>query len=191
MSEDKKQKGSLKSIGELSFVKKLKNIKHIEIIIVVIFILILLLICFGGSGLSVFSKSAETSSNLSQSTTLVSTTEYVKTMESKLENLLSSIKGAGNVQVMISIDSSVEMKFATDETITTSGQTVEKETKLVLVEVDGTNEPVIISQKLPSINGIVVVCSGASDTKVKLDIINAIQTLLNLESSNIQVFVGN
>lgn len=190
MSEDKKQKGFLKSISEMSFVKKLKSIKHIEIIIVVIFILILLLICFGGSGLSIFSKTTESSQN-SQSTTLVSTTEYVKSVENKLENLLSSIKGAGNVQVMISIDSSVEMKFATDETITTSGQTVEKETKIVLVEVNGVDEPVIISQKLPSVNGVVVVCSGASDTKVKLDIIDAIQTLLNLESNKIQVFIGN
>lgn len=191
MSEDKKQKGLLKSISELSFVKKLKSIKHIEIIIVVIFILILLLICFSGNGVFGFLKISKTSSETQTSTTYINTTEYVSSIETKLENLLSGIKGAGNVKVMVSIDSSVELKFATDEVITTSGQKTETETKIILVEVNGKNEPIIISEKLPSVTGVVVVSSGASNTKVKLDIINAIQILLNIDSSQIQVFIGN
>ncbi len=171
--------------------KKLKSIKHIEIIIVVIFILILLLICFSGNGVFGFLKTSKTTSETQTSTTYINTTEYVSSIETKLENLLSGIKGAGNVKVMVSIDSSVELKFATDEVITTNGQKTETETKIILVEVNGKNEPIIISEKLPSVTGVVVVSSGASNTKVKLDIINAIQILLNIDSSQIQVFIGN
>lgn len=191
MNEDKKQKGLLKSISELSFVKKLKSIKHIEIIIVVIFILILLLICFSGNGVFGFLKTKSTVSETQSSATYINTTEYVSSVETKLENLLSMIKDAGNVKVMVSIDSSVELKFATDEVITTNGQKTETETKIILVEVNGKKQPVIVSEKLPNVTGVVVVSSGASNTKVKLDIINAIQTLLNIDSSQIQIFIGN
>lgn len=189
MSENKKQKGIFKSLAELSFVKKLKSIKHIEIIIVVIFILILLLICFSGNGMFGFLKTS-TEVTTETSTTYTSTTEYVKTLEDKLENILSSIKDAGNVQVVISVDGSIEKTFATDETITTSGQKTEKQVNIILVEVNGKSEPLIVGEKLPEICGIVVVSSGASNTKVKLDIVNAIQTLFKIDASKIQVLIG-
>ena len=194
MSDEKKQKGLFKSLAELSFVKKLKSIKHIEVIIVSIFAIVLLLICFGGNNIFGFLKSSSTNQATvttdSTSQTYVSTSKYVESLEKRIKSVLSQMQGTGNVEVMVSVSSSVELEFATDDTITTSGQTMEKESKIILVEIDGEKKPIVISEKMPEISGIVVVSSGAKDTKVKLDIISAIQTLLKLDSSKIEVFVG-
>lgn len=193
MSEDKKTQGFLKSISELSFVKKLKSIKHIEIIIVVIFVLILLLICFSGNNVFGFlSKAEKASTSSSVSTqTYFSASEYTLKMENKLKNVLSQIKDVGKVEVMISIDNDAEIVFATDEVITTSGQTIKTENNIIFIESGGEKKPIIINEKMPNVSGVVIVSSGAKDTKVKLDIISAVETLLDIDSSKIQVFVGN
>lgn len=194
MSDEKKQKGLFKSLADLSFVKKLKSIKHIEVIIVSIFAIVLLLICFGGNNIFGFLKSSSTNqttdSSNSTSQTYISTSQYVESLEKRLKTVLSQIQGVGSLEVMVSVSSSVELNFATDDTITTSGQNIEKESKIIFVEIDGEKKPIVISEKMPEISGIVVVSSGAKDTKVKLDIISAIQTLLKLDSSKIEVFVG-
>ena len=66
--------------------QKLKNIKHIEIIIAVIFAVIILLIYMS----SVDTKSVSTSSS---------------NLETRLENILSDIEGAGEVSVLINTTS--------------------------------------------------------------------------------------
>ena len=192
MSDEKKGKGFLKSLSELSFIKKLKSIKHIEIIIVVIFVLLLLLICFSGSDAFGFLKQTSSKPDASTiSSYYFNTSEYVLTMENKLKNVLSQIKNSGKVEVMISVDDSAMFTFATDDIVTTSGQTISQEKKVILIESDGKSVPIVIGEKPPNINGIVVISSGASDTKVKLDIISAVQTLIDIDLSKIQVFVGN
>lgn len=191
MSDDKKKKGLFSSLSELSFVKKLKNIKHIEIIIVVIFILILLLICFAGNNTFSFLSNKQATASSSSNIMYVSTSDYVLGVESKLKSILNNINGAGKVEVMISVDGSSEIQFATDETITTNGQTTEKTINIVFVTKDGVNQPIITSEKLPKINGVVVVSSGAKDTKVKLQLMSAVQTLINIDCDKIQILEGN
>ena len=191
MSDDKKKKGLFSSLSELSFVKKLKNIKHIEIIIVVIFILILLLICFAGNNTFSFLSNKQATASSSSNIMYVSTSDYVLGIESKLKSILSNINGAGKVEVMISVDGSSEIQFATDETITTNGQTTEKTINIVFVTKDGVNQPIITSEKLPKINGVVVVSSGAKNTKVKLQLMSAVQTLINIDCDKIQILEGN
>lgn len=195
MSEEKntpkKNKKFLQSIMDLPLFKKLKSIKHIEIIIFSIFIIFLLLICFSSPTNIFGSKTNSGNNNNTEATTYASTKEYVNSLENKLKSLISTIKDAGQVEVMISVENSCEVKFATEDTITTSGQKVEKSSKIVFVETGGQSLPIITNESLPKIIGIVVVSSGAKDTNVKLDIISCVQTLLNLPSSQIQVFVGN
>lgn len=192
MSDEKKQKGLFKSLSELSFVKKLKSIKHIEIIILVIFILILLLICFSGTSVfSFFNTTNNEQSAVSTQTTYTNAVSYSESLENKLKQLLSSIKNAGNIEVMVSIDGSSTLTFATEQIVTSNGQTTQTETKIIYVENNGVSSPIIINEKLPKINGVVVVSSGANDVNVRLNILQAVQIILDIEASKIQIFAGN
>ena len=192
MSEEKKiSKEKFDWLKNLSFIKKLKQVKHIGLIITIIFVLLLLLILFGNFN---FLSSSSTISASSNSFTYTTNAEYIKNMEDKLKSLLSKIKGSGNVEVMITLNEGAGVVLATsDESITTnngSGSTTTVSANPVIITQNGTNTPVIVSENIPEIKGVVVVSSGAKDVNVRLNILNAVQTLTGLANNKIQILIG-
>lgn len=130
-----------------SLLKKLKSIKNIEIILAVLLALVVLLVFFSSKG-----ASGGVVSNVSD------TNPYVSEIEQKLENLISKIDGAGQVEVMIMCEADEDSKS---------------------------------QNPYPTVVSAVVVSSGAESTKVKLDIIRAVEALLGLKTSNIEVLKGS
>ena len=126
--------------------KKLKSIKNIEIILAVLLGLVVLLVYFSSMGANKGAVNNITYSN-----------SYVQEIEQKLENLISSIDGAGQVEVMIMCEGDDE----------------------------------ITKTEYPKVVSAVVVSSGADSTKVKLDIIRAVEALLGLKTANIEVLKGS
>ena len=193
---DKKEKNIQTFLDKLPYLKKLKEFKHIGFVIVLIFILILLFILFGNINIeNLLNSNKNTSSNTTtENTTYLSSTEYVEKLENKLTILLSKVKGAGNVDVMVSLESGSGLDLAENiETKTTNSNGVETttvSTTPILIDVDGKESPVIIAEILPKISGVVVVSSGANDINVRMYLISAIQTLLDLPQSKIQILVG-
>jgi stage III sporulation protein AG len=111
-----------------------------------------------------------------------------------LNKVISNIKGAGTINVMISIDSSPELSIAeTTEgktTTTSTGSVTTTTTEPIIVKVNGEESPLVLKETLPEIKGVIVVSSGASDVKIKLDIITAVTTALGIDSNKVEVFVG-
>lgn len=141
------------------------------------------------------SKSVSTSTTSSQdSVSYTSSLEYISILEEKLKNVLSEINGAGKTKVMISIDSSPILNIAQNEqtkTVSTSGgSTTTTTTEPIYVTTNGKSNPLILGETLPEIKGVVVVSSGASDVRVKMNIINAVRTALGISSDKIDVFIG-
>lgn len=135
-----------------------------------------------------------TSTTEEASVNFTSGLDYINQIEEKLENLLGSIKNAGKVSVMISIDSSPKLTIAQnieEKTVTTSsGTTVTTVTEPIIINKNGESTPLVVMETLPEIKGVIVVSEGASDVKVKLDIITAVKALLGISSGNIEVFTG-
>jgi len=125
----------------------------------------------------------------------VSSLDYCDTMEQKLENVLSGLSGVGDVQVMVTLESSMELVFAntTEEKINnstaTNSYTVQITTPLI-VETSNGQMPIVIKEVLPKVKGVLVVCSGVNNVGTKLDVIHAVQSLLDVKNSNIQVLFG-
>lgn len=178
---------------KIPFLKKLKTIKHIEIIIFVLFLIIMLLITFGGN-LSIFSSSKTENSVTASSATFTyfSTSDYLKETEDKLKTILENIDGAGNVKVMICAKTAGELVYAknTEEKTTSSGsqKTTITTSNIVMVTKDGLSQPLVLMEILPTISGVVVVADGARNVDVKLNIISAVETILGLPSTAINVF---
>lgn len=179
-----------KGFDKVSFLQKLKNIKHIEFIIIGIFAIVLIAIfmsTFGGGNsdnkVQVSSQSLE---------------EYGEYLENKLENVIKSIDGAGSVEVMITFNGRVTYEYATEkEEVTTSstitGGTNSKTTtneKTIIVTQNGKETPLIVKEIYPDVAGVVVVASGAGNVAVKLNIISAVETLLGVKNGQIQVLTG-
>lgn len=188
---DEKKKNKLSFLDNLGFVKKLKQVKHIGLIVVVIFVLILLLILFNDFD---FLKS-NNESVITETSTYTSYYQYAEKLEKKLKNVLGKIKGAGNVDVMVTLDGGTTMQIATDDektTVTNGSQTsITVSSSTILVDNEGQETPIITGESLPTITGVVVVSSGASDINVRLNLLTAVQTLLDIAQNKIQIFVGN
>lgn len=157
-----------------SIFKRLKGIKNIEIVIALILAAIVLLVFFGSFGQS---SAKDNQSEYSFS-------EYVNTLQNKIETTISNIDGVGKVSIVISFAGSIEQEYAyTTETVT-QGSTVTEKNTLTLVS----GKPVLLKEKMPEIQGIIIVADGAGDTSVRLEIIRAVQALLKVPNGKIEVF---
>lgn len=140
------------------------------------------------------SQSKTSSKTDSGSISYTSSLEYISILEEKLTKVLSEINGAGKTSVMISIDSSPILTIAKNEEIKTvsssGGSTTTTTYEPIYNTINGKSNPLIIGETLPNIKGVIVVSSGARDIRVKLDIINAVRTALNVSSDIIDVFIG-
>lgn len=174
---------------KFNFVKLFSG-KNLKIIVLVIICII---------GIILFLKMTSTKSTSSKSTTVSSssyktTLEYSEILENKLENLLSQIKGAGNVKVMISLEGSPELVYAMDSNEKVSnnqnGSTTTSASSPILIENKGSSSPLILTEKLPKVKGVIVVSTGASDISIKLDILNSVSTLLDISIDKINVLKG-
>ncbi len=169
---------------------RLKKVKHIEIYAILIGALLV-----GAIWLLPNGKVDEVDNKLSN------TSQYLTSLENRLNSVLSAIAGAGSVDCMITLDGEIErvVAYSNDEktsftqNTTSSGgnnssntSTVSKEP--ILISVNGKTEPLVLYEIMPAVKGVVVVASGADNIRVKLDILKAVQALLKVESNQVEIF---
>lgn len=126
---------------------------------------------------------------------------YSDAIEKKLEKEFSKIEGAGNVDVIITMKTKGEIILNKDEPYTSiitkendseGGSRENDELKKEQVTImarrnDGSEEPIIIKELLPEVNGIVIIAEGGDDLIVKSNLINAAKVLLDLPVHKIEV----
>ena len=171
----------MKSLKE--FWNKVKGIRHFEIYLALILGLIVCVLYFS---FFVDKNTNDTKSEISTGE-FSSTEEYVDLLENKLCNVLSKISGVGNVSAIITLETGFTYEYATDtETkTTTSGSNETTITTDTITIVDG--EPVVIKEIYPVIKGVVIVAEGSEDFKIKMDIMQAVVTILEVDESEITI----
>ncbi len=112
---------------------------------------------------------------------------YVKDLENRLEKTLSQIKGAGDVSVVITVDSGKETIYA-NETVTVSedGKTTITESPILV-----NGKPVVVKENYPEIVGVLIVAQGANSISVMKNIQQAAVSLLNINLSRIEILAMN
>ena len=120
--------------------------------------------------------------------------EYCEVLENRLINVIKNVKGIGNVEAFVMVDSSPTIKYL-EETSTTiedkennKNQTIQ--TKIVLAKNGSVTTPVVVVEKLPKITGVMIVASGAKDVKLKTTLINAVSAVLNVDIARVEVLEG-
>lgn len=167
--------------------------KTIKIILLIIAFIVLAVLYLN------FTSSKTKVSSLTTSTTYsreyMSTIDYTNYLENKIGSTIRGMNGVTQVSVMVTLNGSVELILAENEdyrsnSTTNASNTTSSETRVsepIIVSRSGSQTPLVLYEKLPSVAGIIVVAKGAT-TATRLDIINALKTLLNIPSANIQVF---
>ena len=169
--------------------------KTIWILIGVVVIVSLLIGTTDSGDKQVISKD-ENSNNIIQEE--LSNESSKATLEEKLKNILSQIEGAGEVDVMITYESSEEIQPAfntnttTEETKEVDQQggertvTTSSENKTMITS--SANDPIVIKTNQPKINGVIVVATGAKDLNVKETLYSAVQTALQVQGHQVEIY---
>ena len=163
----------------IEFLKKNKFV----LLLIVIGVVLLLLPSFG-------SKSEATNEKQQEET--MSDTEYAVSMEKKLEELLSMVDGAGQVRVMLTLQSGCRTEYHSDVQTTTDKsddkeQTSEERKTVILSEGSAYDKAAVSAVEYPQFQGALVLCEGAERSAVKLNLIHAVSALTGLSSSQITV----
>ncbi len=136
------------------------------------------------------------SSNISKNS------EY--TLKEELEEVLSKISGVGQVKVLITYSETSEVvpmynekhtESTTQESDTNGGvrtiQQADNSKEIIYEEQSGEKMPITKKVISPKIEGAIVIAEGASNTNVKVNVIQAVQAVTGLPTHKVQVFEMN
>lgn len=126
---------------------------------------------------------------------------YTQEVENRLEALLSSMDGVGEVKVMVTLSSSVEQVVEKDvpysmdttkETDSAGGSrdvvnSKQEETTVYVTDQAGNKTPYISKTLEPAIEGVTVVAQGGGNAVVQKNITDVIQALFGVEAHKIKV----
>ena len=108
---------------------------------------------------------------------------YEKQITKELEKTLSQMEGAGEVHVMITFQDGGESDITKTQN---AGDSIQYQESAIYQESD-TKQPYVSQQKLPSIEGVLVVAQGGGDSSVKQELRDAVMALFPIEAHKIKI----
>ncbi len=118
------------------------------------------------------------------------------TLEQRLTEVLSTIRGAGSVCVMVTYETTGEIVPAMASTRDThtqqggdaSSSQVREVTEPYAVATDGGETPVVLKEVEPAVRGVIVVAEGAADPTVRMALQRAVQAVTGVSAKCVEVF---
>lgn len=132
---------------------------------------------------------------------VASGSKYEEELIQSLQHVLENIDGISRVQIFINFDNTGESFYArvneesnrrTTEQDREGGtreilETTSKEDYVLLREEGGGEKPLLLSDNMPEIKGILIVAGGVKNSSLRLKVVRAIQSVLNLPVHKIAV----
>lgn len=178
------------------FEKLLDKENRMKVIVVLASIIFILLL------FSDKMPSCTTSDNAIKTDTEICREEYIETLEKRIEEIVSSIKGAGRTNVLITLQNGIEYVYATDnrenndskESSDAQGKQsldtkTDSEEKVIVIDEGSGKKALVKTIMTPKIEGVVIVCEGAENKDVKQNIIEAVTTALGISSRRVCVTI--
>lgn len=117
---------------------------------------------------------------------------YTLKIEKKLEEIVSSIQGAGECKIMITLDTGEENIYAKqsknmNEDKNESSKTSDEYEYVILKSSSTKEEGMLLKVVEPNVRGVAIVCQGGDDPLIKSNIINAVSAVLNIKTNKISI----
>ena len=120
-------------------------------------------------------------------TTVQQVTSTQPDILTELTQILSKIDGAGEVSVMLSVRTGVSTVFQTDKSVT-SGENGSSKNDTVIITDENRDQSGLIQHIIyPEYRGAIVVCQGADNVQVRLNIMEAVSRITGLGMDKISV----
>ena len=122
-------------------------------------------------------------------------------LEERLERIISRIEGVGRSSVMVTLESGAKYIYAQESKTSSDASTdvgagqetrTERrgstEEKYIFIEDEnGRKRALLLTTAEPVVKGVVIVCEGAEDARVKLRVLNAVTVALGITSARVSI----
>ncbi len=181
-------KGSVKNMMDLKKVLEIKNIGKEKLILLAAAGILLV-------GASYFENIREDKGRIEKEDT-ENDSDYQTMMEEKVKNLVENIKGISKVSVVISLQSGSEKILQEDEDNALSSDKEGESKKsnssstkksTVIFSQDNGEEPYVVKELYPKVEGIAITGKGFFDETLKSQIMNMLSSLFDVPLHKISV----
>ncbi|MGN0172786.1 MAG: hypothetical protein ACI39E_08385 [Acutalibacteraceae bacterium] len=122
---------------------------------------------------------------------------YAKELEERLSRMVSSVKGAGESEVMVTLENGVEYVYANEQKSNSDRSESESsgsvssrddtQQSVVVVDTGNGKEGLLVTEIQPTVRGVVVACEGGGDEAVVNAVKKAVTTALNITEKRVCV----
>ena len=169
------------------YISKLRNPKVLIIGGIIGIALIYLSTLFGSKDNAEAPKSTETS---------ISVEQYRKQLERDVCNMVEDITGSKKVTAVVTLESGIRYSYADvkEETAsdktgneTKSSDTEIKEGYITVKTADGGEQALLITEQMPEIRGVAIVCEGGDNEVINEKIKNTVTAAFNITSKRVYI----
>ena len=116
--------------------------------------------------------------------------EYKRSIESSLRDIISKIDGAGRTEIFLTLDNGSENVYALNRSEDKNGEDDRSEESarseyFSLRSSDGGEAGMLLKVVEPEVRGVVVVCEGGGDAVTKERVLEAVTKSLNISSARV------
>lgn len=138
--------------------------------------------------------------NPTNTDTIKQAEEYRQSLEESVLKIVKGISGDKKATVVVTLENGVRYSYADSFDTTTSNSqgtnsqnesSSSSKTYLTFKNDDGGEEPLIITEIMPEVRGVAIVCEGGDDTVLAEKISNAVTAALNITSKRVYIVGGN
>ena len=109
-------------------------------------------------------------------------------IEKRLTDILSKIKGVGLVEVMLTIDEGQKNIYQMDIESTKNGDSTKERSETVIISTaDRTQSGLLLQENPPVYRGAIVICQGGDEPSIKLAVTEAFSKITGVKSNAISV----
>lgn len=164
---------------------KNKSTKKGKIFIIVVLICFVFVIAFS----EIFSQDGKKKTENENS---FNSQLYVENLENRLEKIISSIDGAGECKVMVTLDTGEENIYAKEsknqnEDRNELSKTSDEYEYVILKSSSSKEDGMLLKVVEPNIRGVAIVCRGGDNYTVKENIISAVKSVLDIKTNQISI----
>ena len=163
---------------------------------------LLIIMGFCGIALIFISSLIPSGENNNENTPEVSYTaeQYRMQLENDIKSIVKKISFDNNPTVVVTLESGIRYSYAgADQTDSSSskGETAEqsseskKQSYITVKSASGGEEALVVTEIMPEIRGVAIICAGGDNEKIAQKIQNAVTAALNITSKRVYISGGS
>lgn len=147
---------------------------------------------------SFFPKNEETA--MPKTSMQIDMEEYKKELETAVKDIVTGVTGDKNATVVITLESGIKYSYADStesDTSNSSGEKSEQKSEkksqsyVTVRTSDGGEEALLITEIMPEIRGVAIICKGGDNELLAEKIKNAVKAALQITSQRVYIAGGN